>query len=94
MPGSPPCQISSQQSKAQPKGTPCFASWISRHKDDVLRWASLARLWMGKGQVVGHLEEEVAEDDMEGNHTVWPMSPGKQRVWEQGEARDRAKERR
>lgn len=49
---------------------------------------------MGKGQVVGHLEEEMAEDDMKGDHTVLPMSPGKQRVWEQGEARDRAKKRR
>lgn len=81
-------QISSQWSKAP------LTSWISRHKDGVLRWASLAGLWMGKGQVSGHLKEKIAGDDVEGDNTAWSMSPGKQRMWEQDEVRDTAKERR
>lgn len=49
---------------------------------------------MGKGQVSGHLKEKIAGDDVEGDNTAWSMSPGKQRMWEQDEVRDTAKERR
>lgn len=62
-------------------------------KDGILWWASLARLWLGKGQVPGHLRN-MAGGDVEGDHAPWLMSPGKQRVWEQDEVRDTAKERR
>lgn len=49
---------------------------------------------MRKGSVLRHLKEKMAWGDVEEDHTAWPMSPGKQRVWEQDEVRDTAKERR
>lgn len=43
---------------------------------------------------MGHLKEKTALGDVEGDHAAWPMSPGKQRAWEQDEVRDTAKVRR
>jgi len=81
-------QVSSQQSKAP------LTSWTSRHEDGVLRRASLAGLWMEKGQVPGHLKEKTAGGDVEGDHTVLLMSLGQQRVWEQDKVKNTPKERR
>lgn len=79
--------VSTQQSKAP------LTSWVSRHKDGILTWASLAGLWMRERPCPRAPEGEDGWGDVEGDHAVWPVSPWKQRVWEQNKVRDTAKER-